>query len=74
VYQLRYIWKKQSGVHSSRKGAGTHVKSWLKFAKSIELVRCMMAMEAADIRATNGKEQRTHEGSPRRKGPILSCG
>ena len=30
------------GVHDSKKGTDTHVKSWLKFAKSIELLRCMM--------------------------------
>lgn len=61
-------------MHSPRKETGTHVKSWLKFAKSIELVRCMMAMKAADVRAANSKEQRAYEGSPRKKGPILSRG
>lgn len=61
-------------MHSPRKETVTHVKSWLKFAKSIELVRCMMAMVAAEVRATNGKEERTYEESPRRKGAILSRG
>jgi hypothetical protein len=61
-------------VHGPRKETGTDVKSWLKFAKSIELVRCMMAMVAADVMAINSKEERTHECSPRKKGPILSRG
>jgi hypothetical protein len=43
-------------VHSSRKETVTHVKSWLKFAKSIELVRCMTAMKAVDVREANGKK------------------
>ena len=42
-------------MHGPRKETGTDVKSWLKFAKSIELVRCMMAMVAADVTAINSK-------------------
>jgi hypothetical protein len=61
-------------VHSPRKETDTHVKSWLKFAKSIELVRCMVAMVAADVRAINKREGRAYEGSRRKKGPILSRG
>ena len=54
-------------MHSSKKEKGTHVKSWLKFAKSIELVRCMTATKAAKSEQRMVKNRERTRVSPRKK-------
>jgi hypothetical protein len=59
-------------VHSSQKETSTHVKSWLKFAKSIELARCMMAMMVAGLERQMAKEIERTRVSLERKNLYFS--
>jgi len=61
-------------MHSSQKETGTHVKSWLKFAKSIELVRCMTAMTVAELERQTEKERERTRVSLERKNLYFSRG